>query len=38
VLVVIAYEDLDGDLRGLNAWPATGRDLATYESAEAEGE
>jgi hypothetical protein len=30
VLVVIAYEDLDGDLHGLNAWPATGRDLNTY--------
>ncbi|MBV9821663.1 MAG: hypothetical protein JO144_05415 [Actinobacteria bacterium] len=30
VLVVIAYRDLDGDLHGLNAWPATGRDLTTY--------
>jgi hypothetical protein len=30
VLVVIAYRDLDGDLHGMNAWPATGRDLATY--------
>jgi hypothetical protein len=30
VLVVIAYRDLDGDLHGVNAWPATGRDLITY--------
>ena len=30
VLVVIAYQDLDGDLHGMNAWPATGRDLSTY--------
>jgi len=30
VLVVLAYRDLDGDLHGLNAWPASGRDLATY--------
>ena len=30
VLVVIAYRDLDGDLHGMNAWPATGRDLSTY--------
>jgi hypothetical protein len=30
VLVVIAYRDLDGDLHGLNAWPASGRDLVTY--------
>jgi hypothetical protein len=30
VLVVIAYRDLDGDLHGMNAWPATGRDLTTY--------
>lgn len=30
VLVVIAYRDLDGDLHGVNAWPATGRDLTTY--------
>jgi hypothetical protein len=30
VLVVIAYRDLDGDLHGMNAWPATGRDLAIY--------
>ena len=30
VLVVIAYLDLDGDWHGMNAWPASGRDLATY--------
>ena len=30
VLVVIAYRDLDGDLPGINAWPATGQDLAIY--------
>jgi hypothetical protein len=30
VLVVIAYRDQDGDLHGLNAWPASGRDVATY--------
>jgi hypothetical protein len=32
-LVVIAYRDFDGDLHGMNAWPASGRDLATYEEA-----
>lgn len=30
VLVVITYRDLDGDLHGMNAWPASGRDLTTY--------
>ena len=30
VLVVIAYRDLDRDLHGINAWPATGADLAVY--------
>jgi hypothetical protein len=30
VLVIIAYQDLDGDWHGMNAWPASGRDLATY--------
>ena len=30
VLVVLAYRDLGGDLHGLNAWPASGRDLTTY--------
>jgi hypothetical protein len=33
VLVVIAYRDLDGDLHGLNAWSASGRDLVTYNEA-----
>lgn len=33
VLVVIAYRDLDGELHGMNAWPASGRDLATYQKA-----
>lgn len=28
VLVVIAYRDLGGELPGMNAWPASGRDLA----------
>ena len=31
VLVVIAYRDLDDDLHGMNAWPASGRDLKTYQ-------
>lgn len=31
VLVIIAYRDLDGDLHGINAWPATGSDLRIYE-------
>lgn len=31
VLVVIAYRDLDGDLHGVNAWPAIGADLKIYE-------
>jgi hypothetical protein len=30
VLVVIANQDLDGDWHGLNAWPASGRDLTTH--------
>lgn len=30
VLVVIAYQDLDGDWHGMNAWPASGRDLTAY--------
>jgi hypothetical protein len=38
VLVVIAYQDLDGDWHGLNAWPASGRDLATYLDGDADGE
>jgi hypothetical protein len=38
VLVVIAYPDQDGDLHGLNAWPASGRDLATYRGVDSDGE
>ena len=30
VLVVIAFRDADGDLHGINAWPATGADLRFY--------
>lgn len=30
VLLVLAYRDLDGDLHGLTAWPATGRALRLY--------
>lgn len=30
VLVVLAYRDLDGDLDGMTAWPATGRALRPY--------
>ena len=30
VLVIIAYQDLDGDWHGMNAWPASGRDLTIY--------
>lgn len=30
VLVVIAYADLDGDVHGMNSWPASGRDPAAY--------
>jgi hypothetical protein len=36
VLVVIAYQDQDGDLHGLNAWPASGRDLASYRGPESD--
>jgi len=38
VLVVIAYGDLDGELHGMNAWPANGRDLATYRRVVSNGE
>lgn len=31
VLVVIAYRDLDAELHGVNAWPATGADLQIYQ-------
>lgn len=37
VIVVIAYRDLDGDLHGVNAWPATGVDLKTYEQGDDDG-
>jgi hypothetical protein len=30
VLLVLAYRDLDGDLHGMTAWPATGRALRIY--------
>ena len=30
VLVVIAFRDADGDLHGINVWPATGADLRFY--------
>jgi hypothetical protein len=30
VLVVLAYRDLDDDLHGMSAWPATGRALRLY--------
>jgi hypothetical protein len=30
VLVVLAYRDLDGDLHGMTAWPATGRAFRLY--------
>jgi hypothetical protein len=30
VLVVIAYRDLDGELHGMNARRASGRDFALY--------
>jgi hypothetical protein len=38
VLVVIAYQGLDGELHGMNSWPASGRDLATYRKAVADDE
>jgi hypothetical protein len=38
VLVVIGYRDLDGRLHGLNAWPASGRDLVTYLEGVSDGE
>lgn len=31
VLVEIAYRELDGELHGVNAWPATGADLLIYK-------
>jgi hypothetical protein len=38
VIVVIAYSDLDGDLHGVNAWPATGADLKMYERGDDDGQ
>jgi hypothetical protein len=38
VLVVVAYRDLDGDLHGINAWPASGADLALYVAGVSDGE
>lgn len=38
VLLVVAYRDLDGDLHGMNAWPASGRDLVTYNEGIDDGE
>jgi hypothetical protein len=38
VLVVIAYRDVDGDLHGINAWPASGVDLRIYEGGPDDGE
>lgn len=38
VIVVIAYRDLDGDLHGVNAWPATGADLRLYQQGDDDGQ
>ena len=38
VLVVIAFRDADGDLHGINAWPATGADLRFYREGTTDGE
>jgi hypothetical protein len=38
VIVAIAYRDLDGDLHGVNAWPATGADLKMYEQGDDDGQ
>lgn len=38
VLVVVGYRDLDGDLHGINAWPATGPDMALYVAGVRDGE
>ena len=37
-IVVIAYRDLDGDLHGINAWPATGADLRLYQEGDRDGQ
>jgi hypothetical protein len=38
LLVVIACRDLGGDLHGLNACPASERDLASYHAEVTDGE
>ena len=38
VIVVIAYRDLDGDLHGISAWPATGADLRLYQQGDDDGQ
>ena len=38
VLVVIAYRDLDDELHGVNAWPATGADLQIYQEGRDDGQ
>jgi hypothetical protein len=38
VVVVIAYRDFDRDLHGINAWPASGADLAVYLAGVSDGE
>jgi hypothetical protein len=38
VLVVIAHRDRDGDLHGINAWPATGMDLKLYTEGNNDGQ
>jgi len=38
VLVVIAFRDADGDLHGINAWPATGADLRFHREGTTDGE
>ena len=38
VIVVVAHRDLDGDLHGVNAWPATGADLKMYKQGDDDGQ
>ncbi len=38
VIVVIAYRDLDGELHGINAWPATGADLKMFQQGDNHGQ
>ncbi len=38
VLVVIAHRDLDGELHGINAWPASGADLKLYQQGDEDGQ